>query len=325
MAALIGAGTLLSAAAVRDGIGRIIDSSLVGEALNREEPRGAARMLNRVRGYSDEDAQTALLEEKQRALESLPHETVEITGSGGTRLVGHLFEAKHPRRAIVAMHGWRSGWARDFGPAAEFFRDSGCTVLYPEQRGQGQSDGTHMGFGMLERFDCVEWVRMLNERGYAQMPVYLAGISMGAATVLMAGGSADLPGNVRGIIADCGFTSARAEWEHIARNNLGVPYRSRRVDGMCRRRIALEADAYSTLDAMKTCTTPVLFIHGDADSFVPLEMTLENYRACSAPKHLLIVPGANHGMSYLTDRESYERAVRNFWAENDSALRTSRE
>jgi len=79
----------------------------------------------------------------------------------------------------------------------------------------------------------------------------------------------------------------------------------------------VDAKDYSTLDAMAECEVPVLFIHGTDDKFVPVEMTYENYKACKAPKHLLVIPGANHGMSYRVDQEAYEKAVMDFWDKYD--------
>ena len=223
---------------------------------------------------------------------------------------------------ILAMHGWRSSWCRDFGPVARFFQENDCTVLYAEQRGQGESGGEYMGFGMIERFDCLEWIKWLNANGFADSKIYLAGISMGATTVLMTAGFPELPENVAGVIADCGFTSAKAEWKYISENNLRVPYdrRGKHVDALCRKRIELDSDAFTTLDAMKTCRVPILFIHGQADSFVPVEMTMQNYEACASPKRVLIVPGANHGMSYFLDREGYEAAVKAFFREQETGV-----
>ena len=62
---------------------------------------------------------------------------------------------------------------------------------------------------------------------------------------------------------------------------------------------------------------PVVFVHGTDDHFVPVRMTYENYKACASPKRLLIVPGADHGMSYYIDREQYERQSLAFWDEFD--------
>lgn len=310
------AGAMLSAVVIGREVSHAFDRSMVGTALDRQPPKLLQRLEERLKGEGPEDG--AVLEHcirLQHRLENTPHQLVELCSFDGTPLVGHLFRAEHQKRVVLAMHGWRSCWARDFGAVADFLRDNGCTVLYGEQRGQGESGGAYMGFGMIERYDCLEWVRWLNANGFRQVPVYLAGISMGATTVLMAAGFDVLPENVAGVIADCGFTSAGAEWKYISENNLRISFERRRrhVDALCRKRIELNADAYSTLDAMKACRVPILFIHGAADTFVPVEMTLQNYEACQAPKRKLIVPGANHGMSYFYDRPGYEAAVLDFF------------
>ena len=314
------AGAVISAAVIRQEISRAFDRNMVGTALDREEPRAMQKMKERLKGDGgDNDEIMAFCRELQHQLEKRPHQVVQMTSYDGTELAGHLFCVERPKRVILAMHGWRSGWARDFGPVADFFRDNDCTVLYAQQRGQGESGGEYMGFGMIERFDCLEWVKWLNANGFGGSRIYLAGISMGATTVLMTAGFPELPENVAGVLADCGFTSAKAEWKYISENNLRVPYdrRCKHVDALCRKRIELDSDAYTTLDAMKTCRVPVLFVHGEADTFVPVEMTLQNYKACRAPKQMLIVPGANHGMSYFWDREGYENAVKSFFREQE--------
>lgn len=318
-AALFSAGALVSAAVVGDGLFRMVNRGLVCEALDRAEPKWLTRLLPKLRGYDDLEELQTLLEQGRQRLVSQSHETVELISFDGTRLFGHLYRHPNAKRAVVAMHGWRSGWARDFGMIAPFLAENNCTVLYAEQRGQGESDGAYMGFGMVERHDCTAWANWMAGNGFGELPLYLAGISMGAATVLMAAGSDSLPENLCGIVADCGFISAAEEWRHITEKNLHMTYthRQKHVDSLCRRRIALNSDGYSTLEAMKTNKTPILFIHGSADTFVPPEMTLRNFEACTAPKKLLLVEGANHAVSYLKDKEAYEQAVREFWEEHD--------
>ena len=171
-----------------------------------------------------------------------------------------------------------------------------------------------MGFGLTERFDCPQWVEWVIQRCGTELPIYLTGVSMGATTVLMAAGL-ELPDSVKGIIADCGFTSPEEIWEHVAKHNLHLSYGVRRAaaNGICKRKIHMSANEYSTVKALESNRIPVLLIHGAADHFVPVEMTYQNYTACAGPKRLFIVPGADHGMSYLVDGEGYRRTMMEFW------------
>ena len=252
--------------------------------------------------------------------------TVEIRARDGERLRGHLYLCKNAKRTVIAVHGWRTTWAKDFGGVYKFFHGNGCNVLYVEQRGQNNSGGKYIGFGLIERFDCFEWIKYVtNHPKLSSLPVYLCGVSMGATTVLMSAGF-ELPKNVVGIIADCGFTSPHAIWKHVMNKNLHLPYGSLRTSfarSICQKKISMSPDSYSTVEAMKKCKIPVLFVHGSHDRFVPIEMTYENYRACAAEKRLFVVPYATHGMSYFEDKSGYEAEVKRFWADHDNDMAPS--
>lgn len=301
------------------GVSYALTRFFMRTALDRQPPKAVDRVSGLLMGtgsWLGEDL-SRQVETGVRRLAGDPGEEVEITGFDGVRLVGHWKAPEHPRRVLVAMHGWRSDWKRDFALGSLFWEEEGCAVLYAEQRGQGQSGGDRMGFGLTERFDCADWAAWAAEKTGGELPVYLCGISLGAATVLMAG-ALPLPEQVRGIVADCGFTSPRAIWRHVAEHNLHLSYglRAPYIDRVCRERFGLDT-GYSTADALAENTRPVLFIHGAADTFVPVEMTYENYAACKAPKELLIVPGAGHGLSYWVEPDRYKRAVRDFWRRYD--------
>lgn len=315
---LIGSGIAAVGVGAMGAAHRAVAGYLVRVALDRELPRHTGGSERRLSGSAGNEAVLRLLDTAAEKLENSGCETVEITGRDGTKLMGHWQASEDARRVIVAMHGWRSSWSHDFGVIAPFWQENRCSVLYAEQRGQGGSGGAYMGFGLTERYDCLEWARWVNERTGKKLPVYLAGVSMGAATVLMAAGLA-LPDNVCGIAADCGYTSARAVWEHVARNNLHISYGlySAAANALCRKKIRMGPEDYSCVDAMRECKVPVLFIHGSDDRFVPIEMTYENYKACAGQKRLLVVPGAEHGMSYLVDPAGYEAAVLQFWEDCD--------
>lgn len=317
---LIGSGVVAATVGAVTAISYTLTRKLLTAAMDREEPPILVKGRDRLSGNTEEynEILQSLAQASER-LENSGCERVEITSRDGLRLVGHWRPCENAKRVIVAMHGWRSSWSRDFGAVSDFWHDSGCSVLFAEQRAQGGSDGDYMGFGLLERYDCADWAKWADKHTSGSLPIYIGGVSMGATTVLMAAGL-DLPQSVKGIVADCGFTSPHAIWKHVAENNLRLSYDALRgavASDLCKKKINIGAKDYSTLDAMSECKIPVLFIHGTDDRFVPVEMTYENYKACAAPKKLLIVPGAEHAMSYIVDKTAYENAVSEFFASFD--------
>lgn len=316
-ALLLGTGAVIAGAVTAGLVSHRITKSLVNTALDREAPSSMKK--RNISGEKKVTEFDSKLEAMEGRLVNSELETLEINGHDGEKLIAHYHHRDDDRRIIIAMHGWRSSWSKDFGPISEFWHKNGCSVLYVEQRGQNNSGGEYMGFGMIERYDCLDWIYRINESNPDRLPIYLAGVSMGAATVLMTSGF-KLPDNVHGIMADCGFTSAQAIWKHVAKNNMHLPYgplHLKYINRLCEKKIQLTADAYSTTEALRENTVPVLFVHGSDDEFVPIEMTYENYKACNAPKRLLIVPGAGHSQSYLVDKVNYEREVKSFWKDYD--------
>ncbi len=314
------AGATVAVAAVAAAASYITTKILVMVALDRNPPKLPGKAKGAISGaafdnkeFIDDVGKCAQM------LENSEHEQVEITAFDGTKLVGHWFKTEGAKRTVICMHGWRSSWSIDFGMSAPHWIEHGCNLLIPEQRGQNNSGGDYMGFGLIERYDCLDWANYVAQL-HPELPVYLSGVSMGASTVLMSAGL-ELPPQVKGIIADCGFTSPYAIWKHVSENNLHIGFGIKGVmaNAICKKRINLGADSYSTVEAMKNCTVPVLLIHGEKDSFVPVEMTYENYEACVTPKSLLIVSDAEHGMSFWKDQEGYKRAVFDFWEKYDTA------
>lgn len=289
----------------------VVDMAIKRDAKLLSVPQ---KLQNKITGGLASDPNLKTVAETYKEVLKLPTETVTVKSRDGLQLTGHLYKSENQRRVVIAMHGWRSSWEFDFGSVVEFYNGLGCTVIYADQRGQNNSDGEYIGFGILERHDCVSWIEYAASRFGKDVPIYLLGVSMGASTVLMSTGL-ELPEQVKGVVADCGFTSPKEIWHHVVNNNLRLNSKISYpiINRIVKRLASFEGDEYSTLDAMETNTRPILFIHGSADNFVPLKMSVDNYLACKAPKDLLIVPGAGHGMSYLTDKCAYERAVKRFF------------
>ncbi|MCD8337492.1 MAG: alpha/beta hydrolase [Lachnospiraceae bacterium] len=313
----VAAGAAVGTAAVRTAHNTA--RNMADMAMNRELTEQQSLLMQAAPGSPKEQE---LEKQKDAAAERLRDsacQAVEITAHDGIRLIGHLHLAESPKRTIIAVHGWRASWTGRFGLIADFLYENGCNVLYIEQRAHGASGGKYIGFGLLERYDVLDWIDWVNEQDFACFPIYLFGFSMGAATVLMTAGES-LPDNVHGVIADSGYTSPRDEWKYVAENNMHCNYKlmEKYVDKLAMERIGCHADEYSSTQAMQECRTPVLFIHGTADTFVPIEMTYENYKACAAPKRLMIIPGAGHCQGYQLEPERYEEELRRFWQELES-------
>lgn len=319
MKKLVGTGIVAAGITAVGAVSHAVTKELVKIAVDRDDTHKIpAHAKAQFKGSPDNASFTQAVKEAEEKLERRNHVTVEIAAADGERLVGHWFACENAKRIVIAMHGWRASWSRNFGLIADFLHDNGCSVLYVEQRGQGNSGGDYMGLGVLERLDCLDWIDWVDDTAGSEVPIYLMGVSMGAAAVLMATGL-DLPLNVHGIIADCGYTSPHEICKHIVENNLHISYGHRGdvADEICRKKNRVGIKVCSAVDALRKNEVPVLFIHGANDHFVPVEMTYENYEACNAPKELLIVPGADHAMSYYVDRQRYESYVMDFWRKYD--------
>lgn len=312
-ALLLSAG--LGAAAAAAG-GYYTTRLFVDAAVARELPRSVRRMQDILTGgrIVKDDSLQQRLKEAGAQLRNATHEQVELTGIDGVRLVGHWFYNPNAKRVLVLMHGWRSAWFNDFSLSAPIWFQNDCSILFAEQRAQNASGGDCLTFGLLERYDCREWALWADRRCKGRLPIYLSGISMGASTVLMAA-SLPFPPSVRGVIADCGFTSPKAIMQYVAEHNLHLSYRlfGSMAERMFRERVGIAPDAFSTTEALARTKLPVLLIHGEDDHFVPVEMTHENYEACAGEKRLLLVPGAGHGLSFCVDETAYKNAVFSFW------------
>ncbi len=247
-----------------------------------------------------------------RKLNARPFEKVEIRSDDGLKLCGRLYEVQKNAPVHIGFHGYRGTPSRDLSGGADMYLSLGHNLLIIEQRAHKSSEGHTITFGIRERQDCLSWIRYVNERYGEDTPVMINGISMGAATVLMASELA-LPGNVRGIIADAPYTSP----EEIIRcvvKSMKLP----EAPAM----FFLRAGAFlyggfslnqaSAMDAVKSARIPILLIHGGSDDFVPCDMGRSIYMSNPEMIEFHTFPGAGHGLSFLKDRPRYEKIATEF-------------
>lgn len=245
-------------------------------------------------------------------MEKVPFETVYIDAFDGTKLYGRYYHVKDGAPLKLLFHGYRSHAFRDCSGGHALSRKMGFNALVVDQRSHGKSDGTTICFGIKERFDVLSWVEYANARFGADTPILLSGLSMGAATVLMAT-SLDLPKNVACILADSPFSAPSAIIEKVCADQ-HYPV------AICRPFIYLGALIYggfrlneiTAKEAVQHTDIPILLIHGEADHYVPCEMSREIATCCASRVEVQTFPGAGHGLCYMVDPKRYERVVYEF-------------
>ena len=237
-------------------------------------------------------------------------EAVSITSFDGLTLRGEFLSRPGSQRTVVCVHGYRGTGVSNFALVLPVLAGMGCDILLIDQRACGRSGGSYIAFGMKERHDVAGWCRWLTEERGCRHPIYLDGISLGCSTVLMAS-DLELPENVCGIIADCGFTSAYEIIASVVRSLLHLPARlvMPLLQLAARRELGMGLDAVSTEDCVRHTRIPILFAHGEKDRFVPPDMGVRNYMACGSEKWLLLSPEAAHGESWLKSREAYMQLI----------------
>ncbi len=246
-------------------------------------------------------------------LNARPYERVYITSVDGLRLTGRYYHQADGAPLDICFHGYRGTPSRDFSGGTRIYFDEGHNLLMVEERGQCGSEGHTMTFGVMERQDCLSWVQYAIGRFGPDVRIILNGISMGAATVLMAA-ELDLPANVRGIVADCPFTTPEAIIRKVCKEDMHLPpllvmpfvRLAARLFGRFRLQDA------SAVSAVRHTRVPILLIHGEADHFVPWEMSLEILSANPAMIEFHSFPDAGHGISYLLDEPRYREIVTAF-------------
>ncbi len=244
------------------------------------------------------------------------HEDISIKSHDGLTLRGKYYHLSDGLITELMFHGYRGRAERDLCGGMQRCFALKRNVLMIDQRASGSSDGSTITFGIKERYDVLSWVNYAIERFGPDVRIMLTGISMGAATVMMAGGL-ELPSNVIGILADCGYTSPKDIIKKVIRDmklpaNLLYPFvkLGAKVFGH------FDLDEASAIDAMKKCRVPVIFIHGEDDAFVPCDMSRACYEACTTPKMILTVPGAGHGLAFIIGNDEYMVSLKKFEQEH---------
>lgn len=238
-----------------------------------------------------------------------------ITNPDGLRL--HALYASHPeaRGTVILVHGYTDN-ALTMMMLGQVYHDSlSYNILAPDHVRHGKSEGEAIQMGWLDRLNVEQWIEVAHDK-WPDSRMYLHGISMGAATVMMCSGD-NLPVYVRGIIEDCGYTSVWDEFAGEIQNQFGLPVHPLLdvASWLCDLRYGWNFKEASALEQVRKSTLPMLFIHGDKDDFVPTRMLQPLYEAKThGYKQMWLSPGSGHALSFLDHPDEYLRQMRTFFA-----------
>ncbi len=258
-------------------------------------------------------------EESKAWCEAQTMKDMHIRSRDGLKLHASYLPAENAKRFVILCHGYRGTRFGTIAHIADNLHEHQCNLLFIDQRCCGESEGEYITFGAKEQYDVLDWIDRINEENPKHLPIYLYGQSMGAASVLLASGH-DLPKEVHGIVADSGFHSMKQQMRDIAAGWFHIKWISLlllRVDLFCRMFAGFSMKQTDTTEALLKNDRPVLFFHGEQDTYVWPENSKKNYEICRAPKELVMVPGARHICSSFVDEGMYQKKMLRFFAKYD--------
>lgn len=221
----------------------------------------------------------------------------------------HAYEITNTDRWILIVHGYY-GNAKDMKEPARRFYDLGFSVLMIDLRGHGKSEGNYIGFGGHDAKDVQSWIDYLNQKKVTSICLY--GVSMGGATVMMC--SDQVPAIVKGIIEDCGYSTLKEMFVYQLKQMFHLPA----FPILPCANILMHLKAHygvsdiQPIEHVKRATVPMLFIHGDLDTFVPFSMLQKNYDACSTTKTKVVIHHGQHANNHRIDPDTYWKEITKF-------------
>lgn len=245
-----------------------------------------------------------------------------VTADGYTLIAQEFSASDASHEWALVLHGY-TGWKEEMFPFACWYHEEGYHVIVPDLRCQGESEGDFIGMGWTDHYDCTLWIDYILAQD-AEAKIVLHGQSMGAATALMMTGEETLSSHVVAVVSDCAYTDAYSmfaekikEWFHLPAFPL--------VDTAClvlKLRGGYDLKDASAIRAVQKSSTPTLFIHGEDDAMISVQMTKDLYEAAACPKELMIVEGAGHAQAQDKDPDGYYGTIREFLRRNTDTLFT---
>lgn len=261
----------------------------------------------------DYGTEYAKVEERAEQWHKANPETMAFTRSrDGLRLVAHWWDYDKDK-TVIFVHGYSNTGCQATLIGDFIVNELNANILAPDCRAHGESEGEWIGFGWPDRYDVLQWIDYIIKNKGPEHKIILLGLSMGGATVLSTAGE-KLPKNVCAVCSDCGYSSLSELFGYMLKNSFHLPKYTvlSIVDRFFKKQFGYSMYEVEPIKQVKKTSIPILFIHGEKDRFIPSYMCKDLYEACSSPKELLIVPGADHALSSVVDWERYSKAMKSF-------------
>lgn len=304
----------LTIAAVFLGLLTVAEAGGSAYFYRRTMKRGNAKKERTIKmAGTDWNQYMPLIQKRKEAMLEQPHEDIFCLSEDGLRLHATWFPYGDAKKVVICFHGYTSQGMSDYVGLSDYYRRQGFSMLLVDERAHGDSEGEYIGFGCLDRMDALGWIDWVLHRCGEETQILLHGTSMGGATVLMTSGL-ELPSQVKGIVSDCGFTSAKEVFTHVLHSMYHLPaFPMIQIASLVNKKKAgYSLNECNAAKEVQKAEVPILLIHGDADTFVPCDMCEKIYENCASEKKMLIVKGAAHAESYYKDMEAYEDALSDF-------------
>ncbi|MCR5308657.1 MAG: alpha/beta hydrolase [Bacilli bacterium] len=247
------------------------------------------------------------LEEKSRelikkALE-IPFEQVYLKVNKHKVLAARYYFSSDSAPTAILVHGYKGNGIRDFSGGVQEVIKRGNNVLVIDHYGHNLSSGRTITFGVKEKYDVLKWIDYINKRNN-NPDIYLYGISMGAATVLMCSGLS-LPNNVKAILADSPYASIKEEIKFVMEKrklNFTLLYPFVFLSALLFARFNIKKGEVSNY--LKNNKLPILIMHGNTDDLVPVSNSRKLKEQFPYINYVEI-DNAPHGMGYVVDYDKY--------------------
>lgn len=290
-----------------DAFQRISEQSYAEQVQETEMKQNLTAMtvVGKVWGRQDGIEQARILSEDGYRLIGVLMQTADDAAEAGQR-------SDDPHRWVILLHGYTGSKEMMYG-YAYWYWTHGYSVLAPDLRCQGESEGDYIGLGATDSEDLTGWIDLILERD-PEAEIVLHGLSMGASTALLYCGQEDVPDNIKAVISDCAFTDAYSMFQEKIGSWFHLPAFPV-VDSaelMIRLRAGYDLKETSPLKTVSSSRVPTLFIHGKEDQMIPVNMCRELYDAAACEKELMIVEGAGHAQAAEKDPARYFDEVEKF-------------